>query len=414
MRMLRRLLRHLASLGGRVALARRPVRLRFTVLYGVLFLLSGVVMLVIINSLAPTGESGGIAAARSQAGSGTPVQQSTQAQATAQIGRLEEELAHASAAGSHQLIVGSAVALGIMAVLSVLLGWLVAGRVLRPLRTMTASARRITENNLHERLAVPGPADELKELGDTIDGLLERLEEAFAAQRRFVANASHELRTPLATMRATLDVTIAKPGRVPEQTVLLADRMRAELDRVDQLVEDFLILARAQHGSLPGRARLSLGDVVSAALTAREGAIAGADLTLDSAVSGCAAPVDGSETLLRSMIDNLLDNAILHNDPGGWLRVVTEPDADAGTVCLVVETGGQVLDQRQVEQLAQPFRRLGADRTGSGNGLGLSIVSAIAAAHGGSLNLRARGEGGLRVTVELPLAVGLVREGVRA
>jgi signal transduction histidine kinase len=403
-----RLLRHLTSLGGRVALAHSPVRLRFTVLYGVLFLLSGAGMLVIVNSLANTsgGSGGDVTAVRP--GTGLRSHQSL----LTQIQQLQSEIAQANAAGAHQLLVGSVTAMGIMAVVSVVLGWAVAGRVLRPLRTMTAAARRISENNLHERLAVPGPIDELKDLGDTIDDLLERLEGAFAAQRRFVANASHELRTPLATMRASLDVAVAKPGPMPEQTIVLADRMRAELDRVDRLLEDFLVLARAQHGSMPDRTRIPLGSVVSAALSIREGAITAANLTVYNTDSCGSATVEASRTLLRSMVDNVLDNAIRHNEPGGWIRVVTEAD---GTVArLVVETGGQVLDQQKVQQLAQPFRRLGADRTGSGNGLGLSIVAAIAAAHGGTLDLHARTEGGLRVSVGLPLAAGMVRVDVPA
>jgi len=149
---------------------------------------------------------------------------------------------------------------------SAALGWLVAGRALRPVRQMTAAAQHISEDNLHERLAVAGPRDELKELGDTIDGLLARLEGAFNAQRRFVANASHELRTPLTTMRASLDVALAKPEPVPPQTVALAGRLRAELDKVDALLEAFLVLARAQHHHLPGSTALPLDYVVGAAL----------------------------------------------------------------------------------------------------------------------------------------------------
>jgi signal transduction histidine kinase len=171
------------------------------------------------------------------------------------------------------------IALGVMAVVSVVAGWVVAGRVLRPLRDMTTAAQRISADSLHERLAMPGPRDELKDLADTIDALLERLDGAFAAQRRFTASASHELRTPLATMRASLDVAVAKPGPVPPETITLAGRVRAELDKVDELLEGLLVLARAQHGALPGRAVLPLGHVVSAALAAREFRRLGADRT---------------------------------------------------------------------------------------------------------------------------------------
>ncbi len=291
-----------------------------------------------------------------------------------------------------------------MTVVSLVVGWLVAGRVLRPLRAMTAATRRISADSLHERLAVAGPGDELKDLADTIDGLLERLEGAFAAQRRFVANASHELRTPLTTMRASVDVAVAKPGPVPAPTIALADRLRGELDRVDGLLDGFLALARAQHGDLPGQATLSLEYLAAAALAVRAGPIAARHLTVHHVTGQDGTWVTGSQALLCRMVDNVLDNAIGHNRDGGWISVTT--GADGHLARLVVETGGDVLDADQVSQLAQPFRRLGADRTGSdhGSGLGLSIVEAIAAAHGGTLGLRARPEGGLRVSIALPLA----------
>jgi signal transduction histidine kinase len=286
-------------------------------------------------------------------------------------------------------------------VASVALGWGIAGRALRPVRQMTVATRRISEDNLHERLAVSGPDDELKDLADTIDGLLGRLETAFAAQRRFVANASHELRTPLATMRASLDVAVAKPEPAPPQTVALADRLRTELDQVDRLLEGFLTLARAQHRALPGHDMVSLGNAVRASLAVRADAIAARHLTVDHGDRD-AAWVTGNQTLLGRMIDNVIDNAIAHNYDGGWIRVTTGAD---GFAWMMVETGGPVLDARLVAQLAQPFRRLAADRTGTGQGagLGLSIVSAIAAAHGGVLDLQARPEGGLRVGIGLPL-----------
>ncbi len=312
------------------------------------------------------------------------------------------------------LLLGVAIAFAAMAVASVGLGWLVAGRVLRPLREMTVTTRRITADSLDERLGLPGPRDELKELGDTIDGLLERLEHSFAAQRRFVANASHELRTPLATMRASLDVAAAKPGHVPAQTLALAARLRGELDRVDGLLEGFLALARAQHGILPDQAVLSLGGIAAESLAERARAIGSAGLAVEASCSPIEDRVAGSPALLRCMIDNVLDNAIRHNEDGGWICVTTQ--ADQRTAWIAVETGGRVLDQSQVDQLVLPFRRLGADRTGSekGAGLGLSIVASIAAAHGGTLNLRARPSGGLRVAIALPRAVQLVPAGATA
>jgi len=381
-------------------LPRRTVRMRLTALYGALFLVSGAVLLAIASGVVVSSSRVSVAA---NPASSSPLQADQ-----ARIHHLQAQLASAEAqihsGVSHGLLVGSAIALGVMTVVSLVLGWLVAGRVLRPLRAMTTATRRISADSLHERLAMTGPADELKDLSDTIDGLLARLEGAFAAQRRFVANASHELRTPLTTMRACVDVAVAKPGPVPAPTIALADRLRSELDRVDGLLDGFLALARAQHGDLPGQATLSLEYITAAALAVRASAISRRRLTVHHAAGHDGTWVAGSQALVCRMVDNVLDNAIGHNRVGGWISVTT--GADGRHAHLVVETGGDVLDQEQVSQLAQPFRRLGADRTGSdqGSGLGLSIVEAIATAHGGTLDLRARPEGGLRVSIALPLA----------
>ncbi|MEV4184488.1 ATP-binding protein [Streptosporangium canum] len=391
----------------RLALPTRTVRWRFTVMYGGAFLVSAVGLLVITNLIGLSGTR-----ISETAPLGDPPGQLTLAAAQDLVGRLQAQLAETRTVQSRRLLIGSAVALAVMAVLSVVLGRIVAGRVLRPLRTITAATRRISADNLHQRLAVPGPADEVKDLADTIDGLLARLEGSFAAQRRFVANASHELRTPLATMRASLDVAIAKPEPVPAQTIALADRIRTELDQVDRLLEGFLMLARTQHGALSDRATISLGRVVSAALDARAADITDRSLTVHHGDVHDSAWTRGSRTLLSRMVDNVIDNAVVHNHDGGWIRVAAT--ADGATARLIVETGGRVLDQEQLARLAQPFQRLGADRTGSGNGsgLGLSIVAAVATAHGGGLDLRARPEGGLQVAVSLPLAA--VRAGVPA
>jgi signal transduction histidine kinase len=269
---------------------------------------------------------------------------------------------------------------------------------------MTAATRRISADNLGERLAAAGPGDELKDLADTIDGLLERLEGAFTAQRRFIANASHELRTPLAMMRTSLDVATAKPAPIPAEVTVLAGKLREGLSQADRLLESLLLLARAQHGAPGDQETISLGEVLASAIEARGDAIAGLGLRLQQATAG--ATVAGNATLLSRMTGNLIDNAIRYNEPGGWIRAETA--ADGNTAQLVVENGGAVLDAGSVAGLAQPFRRLGADRTGSaaGTGLGLSIVAAIAEAHGGTLRLHARPEGGLRVLIELPRATG--------
>jgi signal transduction histidine kinase len=401
----------------------RTVRVRLTAMYGILFFVSGAVLLAIASGVTVVRSSS--SEVSPAPGQGTPGSAAL-AQARAQIRMLQGQLQQvqaASQAGQEDrlranLLIASVIALAVMTVISVVLGWLIAGRALRPVREMTAAARRISEDSLDERLALRGPADELKELGDTIDGLLERLEVAFSAQRRFVANASHELRTPLTTMRAALDVALAKPEPAPPQTVALAGRLRTEVSRMERLLEAFLVLARAQHRSMPGQAVLPLDYLVSAALADQAAAIRAMQLTVqDTSVPG-GAWVAGSPALLSRLVENVIDNAVGHNIPRGWIAITT--GSGPGGAWLVVENGGPVLDQRQVAELAQPFRRLEADRIGTdnGSGLGLSIVAAIAEAHGGTLELFARPGGGLRVCVQLPAvasaAVAAGSAGVRA
>jgi signal transduction histidine kinase len=403
--------RPLARLGERVsrgAIPRRTVRLRLTAVYGGLFLVSGAALLAITYLLVaglpatlprfPEGFSGAPSRSRPEKRSFPPCCSSPRAIAFAQ-----------QTADLHGLLIRSGIALVIMAVLSIWLGWFMAGRVLRPLQVITSTTRQISEENLHQRLTLPGPLDELTELGDTIDGLLERLEGAFDAQRNFVANASHELRTPLAMMRTSLDVAEAKSPPASQDASVLAGKVREGLDQADRLVESFLVLARAQRGVMTDLTTVSLPQLVSTALEAR---------TADTADMGLAvrlqlgdADVIGSEALLARMVANLVGNAIRHNQPGGFIDVTTEADACAAR--LIVENGGPLLDPDDVEQLAQPFKRLGAERTGSadGVGLGLSIVAAIVAAHRGTLDLQAAPRGGLRVHIELPLAGPAGRNG---
>jgi hypothetical protein len=303
-----------------------------------------------------------------------------------------------------QLLIVSGIALVIMAVPAIVVGWLVAGRLLRPLRAMTTAAKNISAANLHERLNLSGPDDELKQLADTFDDLLGRLDQSFQSQRQFVANASHELRTPHATMRVWLDVALAKPGPVPPHMVDLGDRLRHELDHVDQLLAGLLVLARAQQRSATDESTLPLDAVVSAATAERAALISGKGL--DVRHQQCPeARVTGSETLLARMVGNVVDNAITHNAPGGWVRIKTGIAGAAAR--LTVKNGGPVLDERDVQALTQPFRRLGTERTGSerGSGLGLSIVAAIAEMHGGGLQLHALTGGGFQVVIELPLAL---------
>jgi signal transduction histidine kinase len=378
----------------RLNLPKRTIRVRLTLLYIEVFLVSGGALLAItavlwrqttkFGTLPPTPSLGAPRGGLAQPGS---------------------EL--------HQLLIVSAIALGIMAVVSIALGWLVVGRFLRPVQSITETTRDISASNLHERLNLPGPDDELKELGDTIDGLLARLERSFQFERQFVANASHELRTPLATMRAALDVAMAKPGPLPPQNVTLADRLRRELDQVDRLLDSFLALAHAQRGSVAGESIVSLGDIATAAIARHADAISSLGLTVEREERS-RAWVRGGETLLSRMVENVIENALYHNEPGGWVRVRTAVERSRS--CLVVENGGPILAQSDVEQLARPFRRLGAERTGSdrGSGLGLSIVKSIAESHDGTLDLQARSDGGLRVLIVLPLAPKTIQEGAPA
>jgi signal transduction histidine kinase len=375
----------------RVLLPRPTVRWRLTLLYSLMFVICAVALLAITYDLfanfayTPPKPRFGPA--------GTPPNPISL--------RIASAMSVQRSIGLHRLQLYSGIALAIMAIVSLVLGWAVAGRVLAPLRTITVTTDRISDTNLHERLAMHGPRDELRLLADTIDRLLERLEAAFDAQRRFVANASHELRTPLAMMRTTLDVAIAKPVGVPEQTRELDADLRVDLGHADSLLESFLTLARAQNGRIEEHNQVPLQTLITAAITARASQIATKELTVETQMT--AVETTGSTTLLERMIANVIANAVRHNQPGGWIEIGLEPLSGA-LARVTVDSTGPVLDQQAVAQLAQPFKRLSQDRTGSqdGHGLGLSIAAAVAAAHDGSLELRARDQGGLRVQITLP------------
>jgi hypothetical protein len=377
----------------RVLRPQPTVRWRLTLLYSVLFLICGAGLLVITYWLF---SNFAISPPKPKIGPGGVSPDSTSV-------KVATALAHQRSIGLHRLKIWSGIALAIMAVVSTVLGWVLAGRVLAPLRTITATTARISETNLHERLALQGPRDELRMLADTIDRLLERLEAAFEAQRRFVANASHELRTPLAMMRTTLDVAVGKPGGVPVQTRQLDHELRVDLDHADQLLESFLTLARAQNGQPDERNQIALEPLITAALSVRTNQIAEKRLTVETHLA--AVETTGSSTLLRRMIENVVENAVSHNRPDGSIELTLAP-LEGQQARVIVDSSGPILDQHSVAQLGQPFKRLSRDRTGSqnGHGLGLSIVAAVAAAHRGRLDLYARAEGGLRVQITLPAA----------
>jgi signal transduction histidine kinase len=376
----------------------RSIRVRLTLTYWMLFVVSGAAVLLLTVGLWQTSTRATtirVPASRqagSQPGPG----------GAGPVGIGTSTTQHGSEL--RQLLIAAGVALTVMAVPAIALGWVVAGRYLRPLRTITTTARDISASNLHERLELAGPDDELKELGNTFDDLLGRLERSFQAERRFIANASHELRTPLAIVRTALDVAMAKPGPLPAQTAALAMRIRPELDHIDRLLESFLTLAQTQQGPDTEQSTVSLSSLAAAALERRCAAISLARLHVTQAHHEPTPHISGSPTLLGRLVDNVVDNAVKHNQPGGWVRITTTTDdADAR---LTVENGGPVFSQDEVEGLTRPFRRLGAERTGSatGSGLGLSIVEAVAEAHHGTVHVHARQDGGLQVTVTLPRA----------
>jgi signal transduction histidine kinase len=302
----------------------------------------------------------------------------------------------------NQLLTESGIALGIMTGVSVGLGWLVAGRMLRKLRTITTAARSISAGNLHARLSLPGPDDELRELGDTFDGLLARLESAFDAERQFVANASHELRTPLARQRTLLEVALADPA--PSVTGLRTVCARALIagEQQERLIEALLALARSQRG-LNRREPVDLAAMTEKVLLARRGEADERGLTVTATFAS--APLLGDLRLAERLAVNLIDNAMRHNVANGTVQVSTGTEGRCALLSVV--NSGQVIRPEDVPRLLRPFQRLGTDRTGTpdGLGLGLSIVGAITEAHGGSLRVDVRPGGGLTVRAAFPLAV---------
>jgi signal transduction histidine kinase len=300
-------------------------------------------------------------------------------------------------ADSHQLLVDSGIALGVVVVVALLAAWLVAGRVLKPIRTITRTARRISSSNLHERLGLVGPQDELKELGDTLDELFGRLDAAFDAQRHFVANASHELRTPLTAERSLLQVALDDPGTSAAAWRSIAQELLASNDEQNQLIESLLTLASSE-GGVEHPDQVDLSDVARDVLGRR----ATVRLALHVTETTAPAPVDGDPLLLESLVANLVDNAITHNVKGGAVDVST--GTRDGRSLVAVANTGPVVPPTEVDRLFRPFQRLDRRRLhhDGGHGLGLSIVSAIAAAHGATVTAEPFPEGGISIEVTFP------------
>ncbi|MCP9275911.1 sensor histidine kinase [Mycolicibacterium arenosum] len=316
------------------------------------------------------------------------------------VDTISEQAARERRETLRAMLVFSLASLGVVGLLAGLIGWLLAGRVLAPLHDVTATARRVADLHLSERISMTGPDDEIKVLADTFDDMLERLDRAFDGQRHFVANASHELRTPLAINRTLIEVAL-DDSATPESTRRLGATLLAVNHRQERLIDGLLVLASSQR-RLETRTRVNLAEVTERAIGA---ARAAADTAGVSLVADLHPAVTlGDPTLLERLAGNLIDNAIRYNSSEGWVRVVVA--MRGARAVLVVENSGPVVAPGDVAGLLEPFRRHGADgpdsRTGGGTGLGLSIVRSIATAHGGALRLTARQGGGLVVEVELP------------
>jgi signal transduction histidine kinase len=284
-----------------------------------------------------------------------------------------------------------------MALVSFWLGWLVAGRALRPLRTITNAAREISASDLHRRLALTGPDDELKELAGTFDGLLARLEASFEAQRRFVANASHELRTPLTLERALVEVALADPDATTESLRETLEQVLAASRQQEQLIEALLMLSRSQRG-LDHYRPIDLSEIAGDAV---EGI--GNDLLVESELEP--AKTSGDPALVERLVANLVGNAVRHNVDHGWVSVSTS--TRKGKAVLSVSNSGPVVPPEELDRLFQPFQRLDGRREAGrdGLGLGLSIVEAIATAHAAEVVVRARRDGGLDVEASFPTRI---------
>jgi signal transduction histidine kinase len=375
-------------------LRHHPLRLRLTLLYCLVSVMSSAVLLVIMWALARSLDPGQLPVPPLA----PPVTMPGGGVEPVPVPAIESapvpEVDVASGGGLAQPLI----ALAIMAVLSLLLGWLIAGRVLRPVLTMTDRLRRISDRNVHERLAVPGGRTELKDLADTVDGLLGRLEAALEAHKRFVANAAHEMRTPLTVERALLEEPLIDPEASLESFRSNFERLLAISEQRGQLLESLLTLSASEHG----RAAADLVDVAGLVeLTLRERApeVRRHGLRVHTSLERSRVP--GDPLLLGRLLVNLCDNAIHHNVPGGTVEVGVH--RGRGRLVLTVANTGEDVPPDQVDRLFEPFQRLHRTADDGHHGLGLSIVRAIAHAHDATITARPRPGGGLIVEVGFPL-----------
>jgi signal transduction histidine kinase len=396
----------------------RTVRVRLAIVFAVLFLLGGALLLAVtdlllVHSLPAVSSSGLTGAELTKLTAACHVAQqgsrsASQLQPSQSIGaceRLAVAAADAAAARQrasalHELPIVSLIGLAVMTVASGALGWVMAGRVLRPVKAITGAARRASGRHLGERVGLRGPRDELKELADTFDEMLDRLDTAFSSQRRFVADASHELRTPLTLMRTAIDVTLAKPDRSKEQVEAMAATIRRSVDNAEQLIDALLALAVSERD--PTDVELvDLATVVEDALDDAGELVQQRGIRVTANLDE--AQVNGDSTLMERLACNLVENAVRHNLDGGWIDIRTRTDGESA--CLEISNSGQLIASQLTESLFEPFRRVGERTTNvKGVGLGLAIVRAIVTAHRGAVTARSRTEGGLTLSVSLPRA----------
>ncbi len=383
---------------SRVA-SRNGLRLRLTTLSTALLALVGALLLALAYLLV-----GRVVAALPHFRAGTLViVNGVTVEATQESDRVVQQ-------GRDTVLVVGLIAFPLVVITGGLMSWVLIGRALRPLSTLTSAARALSESSLDQRIALTGPRDEVAELADTFDDMLGRLQAAFQAERRFVANASHELRTPLSVIRTEVDVTLADPAAGVEDLRRMGEVAREATDRADRLLNSLLFLARTQASGLSVAVPVDLAGLVSPALLAVGSEITGRGLRVE--VAGGPAVVSGDPALLERVVGNLIENAVRHNVSGGDIGVTT--GAGEGVGYVEVTSGGTVIDPGTVAQLFEPFRQGERARTGHrGSGLGLSIVSAVVAAHGGVVRAVPVVGGGLTVRVEIPV-VGLVGPGGQA
>ena len=383
------------------------MRTRLAVFYGLLFLVAGVVLLGLSYTLLasvllpPASPSTKLLSPQKQAllvvCKPLPTSPSLLAQCNHLIGIVG---GGAQSRGDTLAALRQASAIGLIAVTIAAagLGWLVAGRALRPVRSLTEAARRASELRLGQRLALTGPDDELKELADTFDVMLERLDAAFTSQKRFVANAAHELRTPLTAMRTAIEVTLSKPDRTPEQLEDMAERVKRSVERAEATVEALLALATSEAGPTTQES-IDLATVAEDALDATHAAIGERRIKVEATLEPALAR--GDRVLLERMVANLVENAVRHNNPGGWIGVRTMQQ-NGGAVFEIANTGPSV-PAEEIQSLFEPFVRAKERLNSSdGVGLGLSIASTIARAHNATITARPGPRGGLEMSVAIP------------